>query len=161
MHDEVARMAGDDQDISLLHKLRHSSLSLVLESLITDGKPFVHQQDFGPNHGRDRKRQAKVHAGGIGAHRHVDEVAKFGKLNDFLYLACYITALKPQQATAQVDILTSRGFPIDTQGYVQQGPDLPRDASRASRRLIHATKEAQQRTLPRAVMTEQTHPVTI
>ncbi len=51
---------------------------------VAGGQPFVHQKNFRRKRRRDSEAEPDHHAGRIGAHRHVDVIAKLGKFGDLV-----------------------------------------------------------------------------
>ena len=58
--------------------------ALVREALVADRQHFVDEQHVGIDVDRDGEPEAHVHAGRVGLHRRVDEVAQLGELDDLV-----------------------------------------------------------------------------
>ena len=58
--------------------------ALVREALVADGQHLVDEQHVGIDVDRDREAEPHVHAGRIGLHRRVDELAQLGEVDDLV-----------------------------------------------------------------------------
>src|SRR5271167_1398117 len=80
--DELHRVRGQHQDARMAHEFLDAALRLGEKAGIAGGQPLVHDQDVGGDAGRNSEGQANHHSGGVGPHRHVEVVAKFGEFGN-------------------------------------------------------------------------------
>src|SRR5213593_3172799 len=92
---EVVRDEADR--LALRAELVELRVALALEILITNGEDLVDEQHVRIDEGRDREREARVHAGRIRLHCGVEEVAELGERDDVGQHALGLLAREAEQ----------------------------------------------------------------
>jgi hypothetical protein len=155
LRDQVRRMGGQHQDAGTGNHVLHPLLRLVRELGVAHRQPLVHQQYVGLDAGRDRERQPHQHAGGVGAHRHVDVLAQAAELADLGRESVDLLLAHAHHQAAQHDVLDASGIRLDAKRRVDQAGHgaLAHEFARGG--LVHPGKGAQQRRLARSVVANQ------
>ncbi|MNL40089.1 hypothetical protein D3C87_1624110 [compost metagenome] len=118
----------DDKDRAALRlDLGNSTHALLLEGDVSHGKRLVDEQDVGFHLRRHGESQSEPHPGTIGPDRTVDEVLKFGKLDDSLELLLEFLAGHAGDQAQQKYV-----FPTGQVGR-QPGPDIENGADPSMR----------------------------
>ena len=129
--------------------------ALPLELLVTDREYLVQEQHIGLDVRGDREAEAHVHAGGVRAHRQVDEPLQFGEGDDLVHQLADPGPGEPVDRTVQIDVLTSREVLVEPGAELEQRADPPADRDPPRRRLEDPGHQLQQRRLARAVSTDE------
>ena len=157
--EQVFLVARHHGDAGAVDQRVHALGGLFLEVLVAGADPLVQQQDLrreGRGHGEG---QAHGHAGGIGAHRHVDELAETRKRCDFGNFLGGLPIGQAVHETAQDDVAPPAGLALHAEPDGEQGRHASLDGHRPGCRLVDAGHDAQQGGLARSVAADQPEPV--
>jgi hypothetical protein len=112
---------GDEKDRRLaLLQVLHEVDALALEGQVADRQHLVQQQDVRFQVGRDRERQAHVHAAGIPLHRRADEVADLGEGDDGVELALDLGFAHAQDRAVQKNVLAPGQLAMKAGAHLEQ-----------------------------------------
>src|SRR6185369_8394168 len=81
--------------------------ALVCEGFVTDGEHFVDEQDVGIDVDRHGESKTHVHAGGVGFHRRIDELAELGEIDDFVEARLDLLLRQSEHDSVDEDVLAS------------------------------------------------------
>ncbi len=142
--DRAHVMADEQQGAALALEPRQEAHALLLEVGITHAQRLIDDEDV-RIHVRDhRKRQADIHAAGVGLHRLFDEAADIGKCRDGIEALGHRLAIDAIQRSCQVDVLAARKFRIEAGAELQQRGDPAVDRDLALGRGEGAADHLQQ-----------------
>ena len=148
---EIERMRDEQDRLVAAAKLRELVEALVRERLVADGEHFVHEQHVGIHVNRDREAETHIHAGGVGLHRRVDELAQLGEVHDVVEPILDLALRQAEHDAVDEDVLAPRDLGMEAGAELDERGDPSLDADRAARRLRNAGDELERRTLARSV----------
>src|SRR5215204_2526824 len=149
--DRAESVADEDDRPRLAAELAHLCERLLLEASVACRKGLVDQENVRIHAGRNREREATVHARGVGAHRHVHEVAELGEIHDLLVLCRHLLAGKAGRETAEDDVFLTGELALEADSEREQRTHAAEDLYAAVGWWQDAGHSAQERGLPRAV----------
>ncbi len=135
---------------ALTHGLQ-TRIALALEGLVADRQRLVDHQDVRIHVDRHGKRQAHVHAAGIGLHRLLDEFADVGEGGDGIEARLDLRAGQSEHGAVEEDVFPSGELRVEARAELQQGGDAPVHLDPAAARRQRAADDLQQGGLARAV----------
>jgi len=103
------------------------------------------------------KGQAHLHACGVGAKGHVDEVTQAGEVDDFFNALVDLGWAHAHHDGAQADVFAPGGFGVDAQTDVDERDTLADDVRLAMCGVKNAGQHAQQGGFAGAVVANQAH----
>ena len=100
---------GDDNygTIFVGDQALHLFIALLFEFLVADTQYFVDQHNVCFKNSCDGKSQFGIHTAGISSDRHINELADFSKINDFLFFGFDLFFGKTKKHTGKSDIFTA------------------------------------------------------
>ena len=109
----------EDRDAALLElpQLGHAAL---LETRVSDGERFVHDEDVRIDVDHHRECQPHVHAGGIRLYRHFDEIADVCEFHDAADASANLRLGQPQHSAVEKDVFPAGEFGIEPRAELQQ-----------------------------------------
>ena len=123
---------------ALLHLLGDPVQALALERLVADGEDLVDQQDVGVQVRDDREPEPQEHPRAVRLHRHVDELAQLGELDDAV--DALLDVLAPKPCSAPFSQMFSRP--------VKSSPNPAPNSSSATTRPPHSARPESSGTMP-------------
>lgn len=133
-------MRDEDQGF-VLYKLSDEAGAFLHEVEISDGEGFVYDEDFGVEMDADGEGEPDRHAAAVGLERLVDELLKFGKVDDLLELFVYDLAAESEDGGVEVDVLPARKLEIETGAQFQEGSHSSIGGRGTSSRLERAGED--------------------
>ena len=160
---DAGHVVADEQDRAPLPftDIPHLADGLLLELRIPHGQDLVHHQDFGFQVRRDGEAEPDRHTGRIPLDRGIDIAFAAGELDDLVQFPRDVVPGHAHDRAVHIDILTAGHFPVETRAHLQEGADAPAGADGAHRRARHLGQEFQERALPRPVLADDTHDISL
>ena len=118
------------EDARALDQRPHAALGARGEPGIPRGDPLIEQQDVGIDRRGDGEAQPRHHAGGVGADRQVEVLAKLAELGDLRQLAVELVGRHAQEHAAGLDVLVAVVLGIEAGRRIEQRRDLAVDPYR-------------------------------
>ena len=115
------QIVGDQQQrASFGDELLDATDALTLEILVADREHLVDQQHTRVRVHRDRKPEAQLHPGGVGADGVIDEVAKLGEADDLRDATLGLRGRKASERTTKLDVLATAEGRVKPNAEVQK-----------------------------------------
>ena len=146
-HEEDRAASGPDL-ADAVHALR-------LETLVTHREHLVDDEDLGVHVGGDREAEARVHAGAVVLHRHVDELAELAELDDAVELGGHLPARVAHERPVQEDVVAAGQVGIEPRGELDHRRHAALHPGAALGGDEHAGRDLEERALPRTVVTDE------
>ena len=126
------------------------------KSAITNRQGFVDDQHIRVNAGGDGKRQAHMHAAGIGLDRLIDVHTDVGEGNDLVDFLVDLALGQTQRGSVEIDIFATCEVKIEARTEFEQGSNSAMRLERTTAWRYGSGNELQQRGFARAVDTDDT-----
>lgn len=148
-------VGNQDETHAILTQLRNPCMALFLECLVTHGQNLIGQEDVRLEMDGYREAQTHLHAGRVVFQRRVDEVAKFGKVNDLWYSGADLAVGEAVEAGIQKDVFITTQLGMKAHAKLNQGGYPAVGANLSAAGLQYAGNDLEQGTFAGAVVTEQ------
>ncbi len=130
-------------------------LGLVGDERVGHGEHLIHQEHLRLEGNGDGEAEAQRHARGVGAHRHIDEVAELRKLDDGVVPLAHRRRRIPHQGGAQIDVVAPAQLRTEAGRQLEEAAHTPAHDDAPARRPEDAGDQPQQRALARAVVPDK------
>ena len=148
-------MADEQHCRTAGHELKHPRAALALETLVADGKNFVHNQNIRLNDGGDGESQTREHSGRVRFQRTVDETIEFAVRNDFRRFAVQKILRVAKNCAVKKDVLPPGEFRVEAAAEFEHGHKRALQGDAAAGGRVNAADDFEQGGFSRAVMANQ------
>jgi hypothetical protein len=138
-------------------ELRYAFDALALERFVTDRKDFVDEQDVGVDIDSHREAEPHVHARGVVADLHVDELFELGEGHDLVEDALGLLLRQAEDRRVHEHVLTPGELVVEPGAEFEQRRNPAARHDLAGRRLQDPRDALQERGLARPVVAEKAH----
>ena len=118
-------MRTQQQSSALLAQLHDPIKGALSENAVAHGKSLVHNEDVRVHTGRHRKRQAHLHAAGIGFDGHVKRITEAAEIDDGVNALLNLGAAHTHGRGVQIDVFTPGGLRVEARSEFQQRRNAP------------------------------------
>src|SRR5665213_72571 len=144
-------MADQDDCAALALVVGEDVEAFLLESCVTNGKNFIHQEYVRVGLYGHGERQPDHHSRGEVLHLLVGEVLQLREFKDPLYAGCQLFSREAQHRATEVDVLARGEFGIEPDSQLEERRHAPGEAHPPRIRRVDARQDLEERALTAAV----------
>ena len=145
-------MSDKNNRLLLTLRVKEKVLTLLLESLIANGKNLIKNKNVSLRLNRDGKGKPHLHTTGVVLELLLHEIAQLGKIDDIVIHGVNFVFGEAQHCAIQIHILSAGQLRVETNAKLNEGDKLALNLNATGIRRIDLRNDFQQRRFSRTVL---------